>query len=974
MTFPVPAAKRTHDENRIRDALIADNATAGLRAQIEARRAPTRGEWFARNMGQAAVTDVSGSGEVGITLKDIEEEIAKAGSSLRTALDGIYEKAGDAVKTITDEIGKAGSTIRQALDGAYQTATAAATALVGYAKEAWVAAKGYATEVWVTAKGFISDVVKSITDNASAIATALYAALKQKFDLVYGVVTGVVKTVTDEIGKAGSSIRKALDGAYQTASAAATALVGYAKEAWVTAKGYVTQAWVNAQKFISDLVGSITKNATAVGNALYGALKLKFDLVYSSVLGGVSEAWVNAQGFITNVVTAVTANASAVANALYASLKPKFDLLYNAVTNVASEVSKAITNGLKTGGSILAAITAAEKYTKITLSGNKDIDLTKYSNGILNAVLTRNSVVTFSNVPSGLTSIQMYVKIDTSANVTLSVAGFNIDLRGVSSGDTVRVNPVTKNGGTTWTVTREYIASDPVASANIILNGNVAINLARYSANTDIICTIRGNSVVTFSNALPSGAVNFKVLKITRDRTSVPALTVAGTTISLADIANKDNLDVTAFSVDGGRTWTVKKKARRSGTVAPAVVPPGIPINLTTRGTSSSTVYVEWLAPAVADIPTRKYDLWYDTTGSRGTDGSLSGSDLAKVTGIDTGHSRTITGLKSGTVYYFIIRTTDKNGTSPWSGYSWTDTDPSKPTASDIDFKVTATTATSVTLAWKNPGSKYRFSLYRDTPGTKREFFHKQTGTGYVDTSLIDPQTSYTYSLQVWEVNANVGIWPASARTPNLAAPSWTLTTRGLKLVFTVTMPIGVSSGDVEWSTNSNFAGAVRRSMTRDVLLSGSAGSAVYESSSLTNALYYARVRLRKNAVVGGWSTSKSVTPKGYLAPYGPRSVNATSPAVGQVRLRWSWGGDYRGETGIIERKKNIPPDALTPTVVGVTTFVRGSGDARDLDTRADRVEILLKGQPSGETWSYYVDAINESGRGYSRGDDVSIK
>ena len=98
----------------------------------------------------------------------------------------------------------------------------------------------------------------------------------------------------------------------------------------MTAKGYVTQAWVNAQKFISDLVGSITKNATAVGNALYGALKLKFDLVYSSVLGGVSEAWVNAQGFITNVVTAVTANASAVANALYASLKPKFDLLYNA--------------------------------------------------------------------------------------------------------------------------------------------------------------------------------------------------------------------------------------------------------------------------------------------------------------------------------------------------------------------------------------------------------------------------------------------------------------------------------------------------------------------------------------------------------------------------------------------------------------------------------------------------------------------
>ena len=209
-----------------------------------------------------------------------------------------------------------------------------------------------------------------------------------------------------------------------------------------------------------------------------------------------------------------------------------------------------------------------------------------------------------------------------------------------------------------------------------------------------------------------------------------------------------------------------------------------------------------------------------------------------------------------------------------------------------------------MTLAWKNPGSKYRFSLYRDTPGTKREFFHKQTGTGYVDTSLIDPQTSYTYSLQVWEVNANVGIWPASARTPNLAAPSWTLTTRGLKLVFTVTMPIGVSSGDVEWSTNSNFAGAVRRSMTRDVLLSGSAGSAVYESSSLTNVLYYARVRLRKNAVIGKWSTSKSVTPKGYLAPYGPRSVNATSPAVGQVRLRWSWGGDYRGETGIIERKK----------------------------------------------------------------------
>ena len=973
MTFPVPAAKRTHDENRIRDALIADNATAGLRAQIEARRAPTRGEWFARNMGQAAVTDVSGSGEVGITLKDIEEEITKAGSSLRTALDGIYEKAGDAVKTITDEIGKAGSTIRQALDGAYQTATAAATALVGYAKEAWVAAKGYATEVWVTAKGFISDVVKSITDNASAIATALYAALKQKFDLVYGVVTGVVKTVTDEIGKAGSSIRKALDGAYQTATAAATALVGYAKEAWVTAKGYVTQAWVNAQKFISDLVGSITKNATAVGNALYGALKLKFDLIYSSVLGGVSEAWVNAQGFITNVVTAVTANASAVANALYASLKPKFDLLYNAVTNVASEVSKAITDGLKTGGSILTAILGAEKATVITLSGNTVIDLSKYSRGVINAVLTASSIVTFSNVPSGLTSVQLFIKIDTTAAVTLWVAGKTIDLRGMSSGDTVRVNPVTKNGGTTWTVEREYIQKEPPASLNLVLNGSVSISVAKYAHSTDIVCTIKGNSTVTLTDAI-SGIPTFKVLKITRDSATTPTLRVAGTTISLADIANKDNLDVTVYTLDGGRTWTVKKKARRSGTVAPAVVPPGIPINLTTRGTSSSTVYVEWLAPAVADIPTRKYDLWYSTSDVRGTDGSLSGSDLAKVTGIDTGHSRTITGLKSGTVYYFIIRTTDKNGTSPWSGYSWTDTDPSKPTASDIDFKVTGTTATSVTLAWKNPGSKYRFSLYRDTPGTKREFFHKQTGTGYVDTSLIDPQTSYTYSLQVWEVNANVGTWPASGRTPNLAAPSWTLTTRGLKLVFTVTMPIGVSSGDVEWSTNSNFAGAVRRSMTRDVLLSGSAGSAIYESSSLTNALYYARVRLRKNAVIGKWSMSKSVTPKGYLAPYRVSRFSGTSPAVGQVRLRWSWGGDYRGETGIIERSKSIPPGALIPTVVGITTFVRGSGDARNLDTGRDRVEILLKGQPSGETWDYRIITVNESGRGDARSDSVSVK
>ena len=219
-----------------------------------------------------------------------------------------------------------------------------------------------------------------------------------------------------------------------------------------------------------------------------------------------------------------------------------------------------------------------------------------------------------------------------------------------------------------------------------------------------------------------------------------------------------------------------------------------------------------------------------------------------------------------------------------------------------------------------------------------------------------------------------MGIWPASGRTPNLAAPSWTLTTRGLKLVFTVTMPIGVSSGDVEWSTSSNFAGAVRRSMTRDVLLSGSAGSAIYESSSLTNALYYARVRLRKNAVVGGWSTSKSVTPKGYLAPYGVKRFSGSSPAVGQVRLRWSWDGDYRGEIAIIERKKSIPPDALIPTVVGITTFVRGSGDARDLDTGRDRVEILLKGQPSGETWDYRIITVNESGRGDARIDSVSVK
>lgn len=86
---------------------------------------------------------------------------------------------------------------------------------------------------------------------------------------------------------------------------------------------------------------------------------------------------------------------------------------------------------------------------------------------------------------------------------------------------------------------------------------------------------------------------------------------------------------------------------------------PAAPSAITTiRGTSSTSVYLEWSAVNSAET----YEIEY-TTELRYFDGS---SETTSVTGIEFNHYE-VTGLESGDEYFFRVRAVNDQGESPWT-------------------------------------------------------------------------------------------------------------------------------------------------------------------------------------------------------------------------------------------------------------------------------------------------------------------
>ncbi|GIH06462.1 hypothetical protein Rhe02_45290 [Rhizocola hellebori] len=198
--------------------------------------------------------------------------------------------------------------------------------------------------------------------------------------------------------------------------------------------------------------------------------------------------------------------------------------------------------------------------------------------------------------------------------------------------------------------------------------------------------------------------------------------------------------------------WTATFLTRNTSDLAGPpgdVVPPTVPQNLRSTGTTSTSISLAW-NPSTDNVGVVGYDVF------RG------GVLIASPTGI----TFTDTGLAADTAFTYAVRAKDAGGfLSALSTALTVRTQPGnvQPPPAPQNLRVVGTTSTTVSLAWDPVAVAAGYNVYRGSTlvGTP-------TGTTFTDTGLA-PSTTYTYSLRTRDAAGNLSAASASVSAATLA-------------------------------------------------------------------------------------------------------------------------------------------------------------------------------------------------------------
>ena len=252
----------------------------------------------------------------------------------------------------------------------------------------------------------------------------------------------------------------------------------------------------------------------------------------------------------------------------------------------------------------------------------------------------------------------------------------------------------------------------------------------------------------------------------------------------------------------------------------------------------------------------------------------------------------------------------------------------------------------------------------------------KSTSQGF-SKKRLKPNTEYSYLFKSF-TDSGRELFSVSGiiTTGSLPVPEMKVSVSGTSISVDVTIPTGVKKVMLEEAVKDtiDLYGSFNDKNTIPHIINRTGNSlsiAETQTISLPNknpaTTYYLHVQSAFLGEPSDWSETESILTGTYLAPGPISSVRATSPDIGQVRLKWKWYGTYRGESVTIKRYQDGVEGSIE---LGI--FPR-SGVVGDLDDRENRVEIILYDQPSGERWTYVVTPGNQSGDGNSDHDSVII-
>jgi hypothetical protein len=313
-----------------------------------------------------------------------------------------------------------------------------------------------------------------------------------------------------------------------------------------------------------------------------------------------------------------------------------------------------------------------------------------------------------------------------SALNSILVTSHSVTLTGLTPGtlfdyDVVSTNSSGTSSGmsTNYTFTTTNIIGTPPAITNI--QTSVTSTTATISWTTD-----------QAANSAISGTV-----------TKTPDSTyVTSHSVTLTGLTAGTTYNFSVVSTNAGGLTTTSPTSSFTTTAANSTAP--FVGYVAFWGVNNSGVTISWSTDLAANT-----QLNYGTTASLGTLTPLQG-------GLTNSHGVVLTGLASGTTYYFVAQSTGANGATGYSTtYSFTTTGSPSAPAPNISNIQTSVTTTSATITWTtdeaassqvNYGVTTAYSL-SSTLNTNLSTTHSVTLTGLM------PGTTYDFDVMSANIN-----------------------------------------------------------------------------------------------------------------------------------------------------------------------------------------------------------------------------
>lgn len=274
--------------------------------------------------------------------------------------------------------------------------------------------------------------------------------------------------------------------------------------------------------------------------------------------------------------------------------------------------------------------------------------------------------------------------------------------------------------------------------------------------------------------------------------------------------------------------------------------PPAAPGGLALGTITTTSVALSWSKPGDNGAAINGYEI-QRATNAAFTQG-VATTDVS-------GTSGTVSGIATGTRYWFRVRARNSAGWGGWSAAVATATKPAAPG----NLRSSNVTPTSFTLDWNSPGGNgiTRYEIQRSTASNFAGPTNwEQTGTS-LNVSGLSPATTYYFRVHA-ETLGGFGAWSATFKiTPGLPAPtlnSAATETGNYRLRVAWSAPsitTGLTGYRVQTATDAAFTKNVQHNDVGNVLTT--------DLTRTGGKRYWVRVAARTAGGVNTWSGSRAV-------------------------------------------------------------------------------------------------------------------